>query len=139
MAPFSHCKQQVRFTLAVMNMVGLPGTFKGVIIYAKPNAPTKALVQEDVEVDQGLGAPVIVNPNNPNWTCGLVDSNKGNNKFEAAIRYNYNATTTYFPGGDPGKSYPNANALLIGTFLGLGWFDKNTEKFEEFIQKYPPN
>jgi hypothetical protein len=112
------CQTIVRYTEAVIKMVGCPGTAQAVVIWAKPSAPTLA-----IENDYGghsLNDPNITHPKHPTWIATLVDGDGGGNAFEACLKFTYNSKTIYYAGGVGPKKNKDE---VLHVFVRMSWFE----------------
>jgi hypothetical protein len=98
------CVSIVEFVGLLCNMIGIEGEATTTAFYAKPPNPKEAL-------RGGLGDPPIrtKGANNETWQLFLVDESNSNlgqvggvggmNYYEAALQYDLNGRTFYYPGG----------------------------------------
>src|SRR5262249_21752484 len=91
----SDCQSIVRFTIAVLNMINIPGPAVHKNIYAIETAPTIGI---EVDPPGGLGNPKRFHPNGI-WDLTLIDGNGGCNNFEATAKFTDSGITKYYAGG----------------------------------------
>ena len=94
----AQCIDLVRFVDEVIATVGLPGTARAVVVWAKP---TSAFVAEERPwphggMSSGEFGPF---PGQPTWSAALLDGDWRPNNYEAAMKFTDGGSTLYYPGG----------------------------------------
>ncbi len=136
----AECQAIVRFTLAVFKMIGLPGTFHAITVYADPKSSDIAIEGDlnivDGSPDAGIGPGMyIYPPNDAGYYAGLFDGNGNYNNFEAALKYVYTGfPVKYYPGGAGGACYISANEVL-NIFTRMSWAEKEPGPWGKWIEK----
>lgn len=118
------CQTIVRFTRDVIQQVGVPGQADYVVIYAHCKDPAKGL--ESLNARNYMTNPRQMHNdhfdrkwNRGSWYAVLVDGGGGRNNYEAALKFSYDGTQKYYPGGvnavmdDPDQ--------IIRVFTTMSW------------------
>ncbi|MEV6871436.1 DUF4157 domain-containing protein [Amycolatopsis sp. NPDC051128] len=121
----AQCIDIVRFVQGLLQTVGVPGTTKAVVVWARPENPLVPVESAWLEGGMSLAGP---HPAHPTWHAGLIDANGCPNNFEAALRFDYGGVRRYYPGGvsmNPTYATPED---VLKVFQCLAWLTPIAER-----------
>ena len=117
----AQCLDIVRFVEGVIKILGVPGTATAMVIYAMPDAPTKALEAEWGSGYEGLMSVPHKLFDGRRAFLRLIDRSGCPNQFEAALKFEHDGTLRYYPGGvSMDKEYKDITQVLH-IFQCLAW------------------
>jgi peptidoglycan hydrolase-like protein with peptidoglycan-binding domain len=115
------CQAIVRFVQAVNDTVGVPGTARGICVYASPNAPDVPLVGT-LLVAGGADHGMFEFPpqSGTNYRVALFDGGDNANNYEAALEFDFGGKL-YYPGGVPGGVGVASLDQVLHSFTKMAW------------------
>jgi hypothetical protein len=134
------CGSIIRYAKNVAYMIGIPGTYDHIHVYATDIAPETPIEgwPGDGLCTQATSDGFISHPSNPTWKLWLVDESSSRNRYEAAARFSYGEQLKYYPGGVPYAQSDNAIDVLHA-FDFLSWYEIVTGSwlFRQIEHTYP--
>lgn len=114
----AQCIDLVRFVDAVIGTVGVPGTARAVVVWARPTSATVA--EERPWPHGGMSSGEFPPyPGQPSWSAALLDGDLRPNNYEAALKFTDGGVTLYYPGGVPIVVATAGEVLRV--FTCLAW------------------
>jgi|GEM_PF-1704511 len=133
------CQSIVRYAIKVLFMVGVPGEYKHVRVYATKKKPEEPIVKDAPHQGLCVG-PLFRHPTELTWFQGLTAGADTFNCYEAALKFSYDGRTRFYAGGILRQGgFPDALAVLR-TFRALSWYTMENGKpvLKEDIHVYLP-
>lgn len=142
------CGTIVRFVQGLVQILGLPGTAKAMMVYADPTggSSTGLVAKEDewgMVSDPGLWKYGARNIGGKDAGAALIDGGECNNSYEGALKYDDGSTLRYYPGGvsfsysGSRVEYKTAQDVLH-IFQCLAWVSYEGGKhIAELVTNYP--
>jgi hypothetical protein len=132
-AASAECQAIVRFVQAVNNMVGVPGSARGIAVYANPNAPNVPVIALLVESGGATGAmsDFPTEPGTGNLAA-LFDGGDNANNYEAALEFEF-GNKLFYPGGVPGGVGLTTTLAVLHSFKKMSW-----AKWDPVANKFVP-
>lgn len=116
------CQTIVRFIQVVNNMVGLPGTSRGLSIFADPYGDPTVPKHGVLTPKGGIGMHNFSPQPGTGYKAGLFDDGDNQNNYEAALEFKYGGKLLYYPGGvtPAGKGVEDKKGVLY-VFKQMAW------------------
>lgn len=132
-AASAECQAIVRFVQAANNMVAVPGTARGIAVYADPNAPNVPVIALLLESGGATGAMTDF-PAEPGTghRAFLFDGGDNANNYEAALEFEF-GSKLYYPGGVPGGVGLTTTLAVLHSFKKMSW-----SKWDPVANKFVP-
>jgi hypothetical protein len=148
-----------KYVAALLQMIGIRGEAKPVIIYARPKKHVQRkelikgqdrllsdLTDADVELVEesspydpdfaGLNGPAIIHPREL-WRLTLLDDSNHFNNFEGCIKFTpLFGATKWYPGGGGFDGVTDVNLVLPTVFKTLSWIDNDDKPMGKPVLKY---
>ena len=132
------CQSIVRYTENVLRMVGCPGEFAFVVVWASVPSPSEPI--ENPAYVPNLSTPPqwyndhrAYDASRSDWLATLVDSGGVHNRYEACLLVSADGASSYYAGGVGriGSAYK-----VLHAFTSMSWRNDATGTTEEVIYEY---
>lgn len=116
------CQSIIRYGIKVLKMVGIPGEFRHVNIYAIETAPKVPIVGGK---KNGLGNPTrYTHPTQRTWYVGLTSGEATFNGFNGCLELTHGNSKRYFVGGHSNDNGKYATPLdVLYSFRAMSWYE----------------